>query len=162
MLISLAKVALNRNSKYKNGYFTPLYPEKYIGDVKNIIYRSGWEKTACKWFDGNPSILFWNSESLVIPYFYTLDNKIHNYHIDFVAKIRSRDGVVKTYVIEVKPEKETLMPTTKNKKRMLIEAQTYTKNQCKWKAAKAFCDERGLIFIVLNEYDLGIKQRKSK
>ena len=155
----MVKVVLNPNSKYKNGYFIPTNPEKYIGDSNNIIYRSSWEKRICAWFDSNPSIIYWNSESLVIPYHFTVDGKEHKYHIDFVAKIKDRHGVIKTYVIEVKPEKETLPPTTKNRKRLLIEVPTYIKNQCKWKAAHAFCEARGLKFIVLNEYDIGIKKR---
>lgn len=154
----MTKVALTR-SKYKNGYFKPTKPEKYVGDVNNIIYRSSWEKHVCSWFDTNPSIIYWNSESLIIPYYYTVDQKMHNYHIDFVAKMKTRDGTLRTYVIEVKPEKETLPPSTKNKKRMLIEIPTYIKNQCKWEAAKVFCESKGITFIVLTEYDLGIKQR---
>lgn len=155
----MAKVALTR-SKYHNGYYTPINPEKYIGDVKNIIYRSSWEKIVCRWFDMNSAIVCWNSESVIIPYFYTVDQKMHKYHTDFMAKIKSKDGVMKTYILEIKPEKEMLPPKTKDKKRLLIETQTYLKNQCKWEAAKAFCELKGITFLVLNEYDLGIKQRK--
>ena len=158
----MSKVALSKNGKYKNGYYTLVYPEKYVGDPKNVIYRSSWEKRVCEWFDLNVSVVYWNSEGLIIPYFFTLDKKFHKYHIDFMAKIRDRQGKVKTYVIEVKPEKEQLEPTTRIKKRQMIEIPTYIKNQCKWEAAKAFCKERGMEFLVLNEYDLGIKQRSSK
>ena len=154
----MAKVALTK-SRYHNGIYIPKNPDKYIGDVTNIIYRSSWEKIVCKWFDMNPSIVCWNSESLVIPYFYTVDQKIHKYHIDFMAKIKSRDGTLKTYVVEIKPAKEMLPPNTKNKKRLLMETQTYIKNQCKWQAAKIFCEDKGITFLVLNEYDLGIKKR---
>lgn len=155
----MTKVALNSKSKYKNGYFLPTNPEKYVGDVTNIIYRSSWEKRVCEWFDENHSIVYWNSESLIIPYFYTVDNKMHNYHLDFVAKIKSRTGEVTTYGIEIKPYKETILPSTKNKKRLLIEAPTYIKNQCKWNAATIFCEKNNMKFIVLTEYDLGIKKR---
>ena len=155
----MTKVALNTKSKYKNGYYIPTNPEKYSGDPKNIIYRSSWEKRVCEWFDMTPSILYWNSESMILPYFYTVDNKFHNYHIDFVAKIKSKNGVITTYFVEIKPEKDCILPTTKNKKRLLTEIPTYIKNQCKWKAAHAYCEARGLKFLVLNEYDLGIKKR---
>jgi hypothetical protein len=157
----MAKVALTR-SRYKNGYFVPTNPEKYVGDVSNIIYRSSWEKIVCGWFDTNSSIVCWNSESLIIPYFSTLDNKMHKYHVDFMAKIKDRDGVMKTYVLEIKPEKEMLMPTTRVKKRLLLEMETYTRNQCKWAAAKIYCESRGCTFLVLNEYDIGIKKRVNK
>ena len=156
----MTKVALNKKSRYKNGYYVPVYPDKYIGNPENIIYRSSWEKRVCEWFDLTTSVVYWNSEGLVIPYFYNVDNKFHKYHIDFIAKIKNRQGDVKTYAIEVKPEKEQLPPKTKNQKRLNTEVPVYLKNQCKWDAAKAFCIEKGMEFLVLNEYDLGIKQRK--
>lgn len=154
----MGKVPITK-SRYKNGFFVPTYPEKYIGDVKNIIYRSSWEKRVCEWFDLTGSVIYWNSEGLKIDYFYTVDNKFHKYHIDFIAKIKDRFGNIKTYAIEVKPEKEQLLPKTKNQKRLSIEVPIYIKNQCKWDAAKVFCSEKGMTFLVLNEYDIGIKQR---
>jgi hypothetical protein len=33
------------------GKFTPDNPNKYMGDASNIIYRSGWERRAMKYFD---------------------------------------------------------------------------------------------------------------
>ena len=30
------------NSKFKQGRFIPIYPEKYLGDVSNIIFISSW------------------------------------------------------------------------------------------------------------------------
>ena len=39
------------------GKFTPDNPSKYMGDVENIIYRSGWERRAMKYFDVNPGVL---------------------------------------------------------------------------------------------------------
>ena len=39
-----------RSQKYK-GKFKPDNPSKYMGDVENIIYRSGWERRAMKYFD---------------------------------------------------------------------------------------------------------------
>lgn len=158
----MSKVALSKNSKFKNGFFKPTNPHKYVGDVNNIIYRSSWERRVCVWFDKNPSVVCWNSESLVIPYFDIGDKKMHNYHTDFVAKMLSRDGTYKTYVIEVKPEKETLPPKTKNQKKLLREVPIYVKNQCKWAAAEAYCKSKGAIFIIITEYDLGIKQRVKK
>jgi hypothetical protein len=130
-----------------------------VGDVNNIIYRSSWEKRVCQFFDESSGVLYWNSENMVIPYFYTVDGKMHNYHIDFMVKIQSRSGEVKTYLTEVKPYKETIPPSTKNKKRLLIETQTYIKNQCKWAAARSFAESKGITFILLNEFDIGIKKR---
>jgi hypothetical protein len=157
--MNMNKVKLNTKSKYKNGMYTLKNPSKYVGDVNNVIYRSSWEKRMCMWLDTQENVVFWSSELLVIPYFDTYDKKMHNYHTDFTAKIRTKTGELKTYVLELKPEKEIIKPTTKNKKRLMIEIPTYIKNQCKWNAAKIFCEERGATFIVLSEYDIGIKTR---
>lgn len=137
----------------------PKNPEKYAGDPKNIITRSSWETKTMNFLDGNVNVLMWASEEFNIKYVSPLDNKVHRYFCDFLAKMRLRDGSTRTYLIEVKPNKECSVPTTKNKKQFLIEMQTYLVNQAKWEAARAFCTQKGLTFLVLDEYDIGIKKR---
>lgn len=156
----MSKVRLDTKSRYKNGMYKPVNPHKYVGDVNNIIYRSSWELRLCKFLDATEAVVYWNSESLQIPYLYTVDNKFHKYHIDFVAKMRTKDGSIKTYVIEIKPYAETIPPKTRNKTRLLLETQTFIKNQCKWEAARKFCNENNSTFLVLTEFDIGLKQRK--
>ena len=124
------------NKTYK-GIFKPKNPTKYRGDANNIIYRSSWEVRVMKYFDDHPSVIWWASEELVIPYYNPIDNKKHRYFPDFIAKMKQNDGKVMTYVIEVKPESQTKMPTQKRKtKRMIQEMATYAVNQEKWKAAE--------------------------
>lgn len=144
-----------KKSRYKQGVFVPKNPAKYQGTTP-IVYRSSWELRVMRWFDGNPSIMLWASESLVIPYFFEYDNKMHRYYVDFLARMVRRDGSQATFAIEVKPYKETLPPTTRKRERLLTESETYMKNQAKWAAAKAFCDAKGITFIVLTEKDLNI------
>ena len=57
--------------------FNPKNPQKYIGNSANIICRSLWERTFCKYLDENQNILRWSSEELVIPYVSPIDDKIH-------------------------------------------------------------------------------------
>jgi len=149
-----------KSSKYKQGIFISQNPDKYVGDATNIIYRSSWELRAFKWLDEHPDVLFWNSESLMIPYFYEVDQKMHRYYVDLVAQMKTKTGI-KVFAIEIKPAAETLPPNakTKNKARLLVQTQTYLKNQAKWKAATAFCASKGIQFIVIDEYDLSIKKR---
>ena len=71
-----------RTQKYK-GKFTPTNPSKYIGDSNNIIYRSMWERRCMKYFDGNPSILQWASEEVVIPYYDTATKKFVDIFLTF-------------------------------------------------------------------------------
>jgi len=143
--------------KSYKGFFNPKNPKKYNGDSTNIIYRSTWELRVMKWLDNHPNVIWWNSEELIIRYRSPVDNKMHRYFPDFIAKMKQKDGSVMTYVIEVKPEAQTKMPVQKKKtKRFLQEAATYAINQEKWRAADIFCQEHGWKFLILTEKDLGI------
>ena len=143
--------------KSYKGFFNPKNPKKYNGDSTNIIYRSTWELRVMKWLDNHPNVIWWNSEELIIRYRSPVDNKMHRYFPDFIAKMKQKDDSVMTYVIEVKPEAQTKMPVQKKKtKRFLQEAATYAVNQEKWRAADIFCQEHGWKFLVLTEKDLGI------
>jgi hypothetical protein len=140
------------------GRFIPKNPQKYAGDVSNIIWRSTWERQVMNWLDSSDNVVYWSSEELVIKYYSPVDNKIHRYFPDFIVKIKKRDGKVMTHVIEVKPEYQTKQPTQKKKtKRFIEESITYVVNQSKWKAAEEFCKDRGWVFQVLTEKHLGIQ-----
>jgi hypothetical protein len=148
-------MAESLKSKYK-----PSYPKKYKGDPNNIICRSSWERKFCRWCDLNESILEWGSEEFWIPYLSPVDNRVHKYFPDFIIKIQEQSGSTKTYVIEVKPKKQTIPPKQRSRvtKSYLYEAKTYAVNQAKWKAASEWCKDRVLEFKVITEEELfGIK-----
>jgi hypothetical protein len=111
------------------------------------------------WFDLNDNVLEWSSEELVIPYLSPIDNKYHRYFPDFVAKIKSRDGSIQKFVIEVKPEKQTKPPPKAKKvtKRVINEIATWGINEAKWKAATELCLDRGWLFKLITEKELNIK-----
>lgn len=109
------------------------------------------------WCDQNKSIVSWSSEETIIPYICGTDNRPHRYFVDFKIQVKTKEGTLKTYLVEVKPSKELLPPTTKNKKRYLIEAHTFVKNQSKWKYAEQYCKDRGWSFKVITEKELNIK-----
>lgn len=133
-------------------------PEKYIGDVNNVIVRSSWERKFCIWADMNRNVLKWASEETVVPYISPVDNRPHRYFVDFMIQVRNKFGEMKTYAIEIKPSSQTLPPTGKrNTKRLLEEHATYAVNQAKWEAADAFFKRKGIEFLVLTEKELGIK-----
>ena len=141
-----------------SGRFTPKYPQKYIGDSKNIIYRSSWECKMMSWLDQNPSIISWASEELIVPYISPVDNRRHRYFPDFIVKMKTRDGIVKTMMLEVKPKKQTMQPQPKKRvtKQYLQEVTTWGVNQAKWKAATEYCLDRGWEFRLITEEHLGI------
>ena len=62
------------------------------------------------WLDKNPSIVSWASEELIVPYKSPVDNKFHRYYPDFLVKVRTKEGKLKTLMIEVKPKKQTQEP----------------------------------------------------
>lgn len=138
---------------YKTKYI-PENTSKYTGNHQNIICRSLWERKFCKYLDKNNNVLRWSSEELKIPYISTIDKKIHYYYPDFIFEAKSGE-TVKTYMVEIKPKKQTKAPKLrKNKKTYLQESIQFEINTCKWSAAKKFCETNGWIFKILTEDDL--------
>lgn len=88
------------------GKFKPKNKHKYVGDYKNIVYRSLWERNALRWLDSNPGIVAYSSEEVVIPYLCKTDNRIHRYFPDLWFQTVNGDK----YLIEIKPEKEISPP----------------------------------------------------
>jgi len=139
--------------------YIPSFPKKYKGDPNNIICRSSWERKFCRWCDLNENILQWGSEEFFIPYLSPIDNRVHKYFPDFIIKLKENTGRIKTYVIEVKPKRQTRPPKPgkRQTKSFIYEAQTYAVNQAKWKAAQEFCADRRIEFKIITEDELGIK-----
>ena len=142
----------------KSKYY-PSFPNKYKGNPNNIICRSSWERKFCRWCDLNENILEWGSEEFYIPYISPVDNRVHRYFPDFIVKVKESSGQIKTYVVEVKPKKQTLPPKTPKRKTKsyLYECKTYVVNQAKWKAAVEFCKDHLIEFKIITEEELGIK-----
>lgn len=137
-------------NNFRQGIFVPKNPAKYVGDVTKIRYMSSWELELHKFFDGNPNILRWSSEEIVIPYFFVLDKKIHKYYPDYWIEYKNRAGDIIQEVIECKPLSQTRAPRGSRKTNMYEQA-TYVKNQCKWSAAEEWCKHRGFRFRVVTE-----------
>jgi len=138
--------------------FIPTNPQKYIGNYSNIIMRSSWETRFAVWCDRNPQVLKWQSEETIIPYRCPTDNKLHRYYIDFRIQIKTKEGLLKTYLVEIKPDKQTKPPEFPGKrtKKYLTESYYFIKNQAKWEAAKSYAKDRGWEFIILTENHLGL------
>jgi hypothetical protein len=141
---------------YKQGFFKPQNPKKYIGDPTNIVYRSGWEKRVMDWADTNSNVLRWCSEEIVIPYISPVDNRYHRYFVDFFVEARGRDGSIRKMLLEVKPRAQTQEPKVQSRKtkRYITEVATYGINQAKWKAAEEYCKDKGWEFLIVTEEQL--------
>ena len=139
------------------GKYRPSYPKKYKGDPTNIIYRSLWERKFMIYCDTREQILEWGSEEICLPYRSPVDNRIHRYFPDFYIKV-NENGIIKKYLIEIKPKKQTVEPKVQKRKTKgyIYEVVEYAKNQAKWKAAKEFCEDRQWQFKIITEDELGI------
>ena len=141
------------------GKYRVVNTHKYRGDLNNVIYRSQWEKACFLWCDRNSNIREWSSEEVIIPYYYDVDKKYHRYFMDL--KFTTTEG--KTFLIEIKPEKQTKVPKNPNRsKRYISEALAYVKNQNKWQAANEYALDRGWHFQIWTENELrslGILQK---
>lgn len=112
-----------------------------------------------RWVDDNPNVLKWSSEETIIPYICPTDNKMHRYFVDFQIQTRNKEGILRTFLVEIKPLSQTRPPEVQKRvtKRYLTEVLTWGKNEAKWKAAREFCKDRGWEFVILTEKELGIK-----
>lgn len=140
------------------GIFTPKNPKKYMGDPSNIIYRSSWECRVMGWLDQNPNILAWASEEIQIPYLSPVDSRWHRYFPDFLVRMRTKDGNLRTMMLEVKPKRQSQPPEPRKRvtKQYIQEVATWGVNQAKWKAAEEYCLDRGWEFMVITEDHLGL------
>lgn len=130
------------------GKFHPKHPEKYLGHLDRIIFRSLAERKMMVFLDESDQCISWGSEELVIPYVNELDGKVHHYFPDFYVEM-NKDSMIKKYLIEIKPKFQTLPPKNSKSVYYLNECETYIINQCKWKAAEQFCNEHGLEFKIM-------------
>lgn len=138
--------------KYKQGFYKPKNPEKYI-HINNSLnennripkYRSSWELKFFRYCDLNQNITYWTSEPFGIPYYHPFKEKICRYYPDFLI-IKNNQK----YLIEIKPSKEAKTPKNFYDKSMFMI------NQAKWKAANEYCLKNNIIFCVITEKELKI------
>jgi hypothetical protein len=144
--------------KYYQGKFNPSHPEKYMGDPTNIIYRSSWEFRFMRWCDNSSNVIKYSSEETIVPYRCPTDGKLHRYFVDFRIQIKNRNNELKTYLVEVKPSIQTMVPKYPGKKtkRYISESLTFMKNTAKWEAARNYCNDRNWEFVIITEKELGL------
>ena len=119
--------------------------------------RSKWEYKFCEWCDKNANVIMWSSEPLNIPYIDKFTGRSRQYFPDFVLKIKDKYKQEVTWVVEIKPFKETQQPSISNNKStksLITEKQTWIKNLAKWNAAEKYCRMRGWKFKILTEREL--------
>lgn len=156
----------SRKARTKQGYYIPLNPTKYRGDLNKIIFRSNWEKMYMRYCDLSNSILEWSSESLAIPYISPLDMRPHKYYVDFQVVELQEDGTAKKFIVEVKPKKDYIEKpifegrrTPKKEKDFKRRAETWLVNDAKFKAAINYGRMFNMEFKIVNEETLGLQRK---
>lgn len=157
--MSIKNVKPTKNSGFSQGYYNPIYPEKYLGKPP-IIYRSSWERKFMIMCDNRDDVVGWSSEPVVIKYWSTLDSKERKYYPDFYMKVDKGDGKYEEFLIEIKPSEQIKKPKPPdvNSKKALKSykflAEQFVINRDKYKYAKKWAEDRGWRFIVLTEKSL--------
>jgi len=124
-----------RRSHFK-GKYTPKNLDKYDGNIKQIIYRSSWERLFMVYCDRNEQILSWSSEEIKIPY--RFEEKIRTYYPDFWVDMIDKDGNRVQKIIEIKPHYQRSMKV----------------NKVKWTAAIMHAKNNQMEFLVMTEKEL--------
>ena len=142
--------------KWAQGFYTPKNAQKYIGK-RTPRYRSGWELTFMTFCDTNSNVLYWASESMIVPYMHPFTGKPTNYIPDFFVVYENKFGKKIAEVVEIKPKKQSLIESkvASAKDRMVVAI-----NHAKWRAANAYCKAQGFTFRVITEDDLFYNGRK--
>jgi len=152
----IKQIKPNKRGVYSQGYYILQNPHKYVGNPTNIIYRSSWENRFCRYCDLSENVLMWSSEPFPIKYVSPVDNKEHDYYIDFYVRIL-KNGKEQDYLVEIKPEASLKKPilegsqTMKKLKNFNYEAKTFLVNAAKFSAAKKYAESIGYKFIIVTE-----------
>ena len=153
-------LAFRARRRAKAGTFRPLHLNKYLG-TKLPTYRSSYERAFFRFCDQNNRVLKWGSEINTIPYMNPIDKKVHRYIVDNFVLLKDSMNEIHKYLVEIKPANQIKMPIQKSKKRnkrLIFEQLQYAENMAKWDAARQWCQKNQCKFLILNEYDLGIKK----
>jgi hypothetical protein len=141
-------------------------PQKYLGDIRQLKYKSSWEEEAFKVCDNNPYILEWGYEIIdilyVIPSIKTMGKlQVKKYKPDLYVVVQNENGTVNKKLIEIKPFKQTKKSRSRNPRIKLQEDYIHGINTLKWNAAVEWCKERNIEFLVVTERELfGNRTRK--
>ena len=142
--------------KYKQGIYEIQNKDKYVG-VKNPRYMSSWELDVFRYLDGNPKVLKWGAETVIIPYYSPADERNRRYMVDLFIEYQDRTGSTVKELVEIKPYTQTQPPTKrgrKSKETMVKEVYTYNVNRAKWIAAADYAKKRGMKFRLLTEKEI--------
>lgn len=136
-------------TSFAQGIYKVRNPQKYVGKG-SPKYRSGWELSFFQFCDNNDAVLEWASEAISIKYQHPLTGKLTNYVHDVFLRYRTKNNVVCTEIVEIKPRKQSLIEGKMTERDRMVVAV----NHAKWAAARAWCKRAGIVFRVITENDM--------
>lgn len=136
-------------SRFLQGEYRPQNPQKYVGRGFPR-YRSGWEFAFFTFCDQNQSVLEWASEAISIPYRNPITGQSTRYVPDIFMRYRTKKNRICSEIIEIKPRRQTVIEGRMSERDRMVVAI----NHAKWQAARAWCQQQGLVFRVLDETQL--------
>lgn len=138
------------SKSWSQGKFAPKNPSKYLGDPSKITYRSSWELYFNQYVDEAEHVKSWASEEIDIPYFHPFYKEMRKYFPDYFVVYVDKDNIEHREIIEVKPEKQIILPPKASKDQKI----THMINVAKWTACKRFCDQHNIKFRLCTEQQL--------
>lgn len=145
------------SSGHEQGYYKPKNPEKYIGDLNSVIYRSSWELKFLIFCDNEDRVVKYSSELYSVAYHNFKTKRLNYYNIDFYAEILNDSEKIDKWLIEVKPMKYVKKPSPpkryseKSLKTYKHNLETWMINEVKFSAARAFARENDMKFGIVTE-----------
>lgn len=108
--------------------------------------------------DENPNVIGWSNEEIIIPYLSPVDGRWHRYFPDFFVKVKNRQGIEESLILEVKPKSQASPPKMKSRvtRQYIQEVANWGVNEAKWKAATEYCKDKNWKFNIITEDHLGI------
>lgn len=136
-------------AKVHKGFYNLKDPSKYIGN-NPPYYRSSWEFQLMHKFDTSTAIKEWSSEPIKLKYLNPLKQRYSWYVPDFFVVYIDKNNKQHRELIEVKPLKESSIVEAKSERDKI----NCIINDSKWRVAKRWCQERGIVFRVITEREL--------
>ena len=112
-----------------------------------------------RWCDDDEAVKRWQSEEKAIWYYDPIQKKNRRYFPDFIVEYERRDGITVQEMVEIKPHRHVVGPPENPKRKTqawVKSVMTYATNMAKWKAARKYCEDRGMSFRIITEKELKI------
>jgi hypothetical protein len=161
--MSIKKFKPRKDKRRKTGLFVPKNPNKYLGRLDKIWFRSGLELDFYKELDLDPKVLCWEAEPerFKVNYMSPIDKKIHTYFLDAYCK-KLVGGMEREFLIEVKPKSQVLPPKPpkptgdmavdrKRNSRYKAKKKNHIIIHEKRKAAQKMAQKMGMLYIFKTE-----------